>query len=499
MFEGFKSKVRGVLAKLGIIKTIKDLSDIKDIPVDGKTYQRIDEWKALYQGYYEPWHKVTYHTVDGERRRQMASLRAPKVITQEMASIIFNEKCEISLSNEELSENIMGVLDANNFTALFQEYLEYMFSLGGIVIKPYVKDDKLMLSYVTADCFIPVGWDNKGISEGVFVNEVRKKDKKYTHLEWHLWEGEEYVIKNELFEAESKSGDVGHKVPLNTLFEDLEEEVRIKEFKRSNFVYFKPSAGNNIDLNSPLGVSIYANAMDTLHTLDVAFDSFRQEFLLGKHRIIVPASAVRAVPDPNDGNKTVRYFDTNDEVYQGLAGGDPDDFKIDHDVVELRVEEHISAINCMLDLLSMQTGFSSGTFSFDGKSMKTATEVVSENSKTFRTKQSNENQIQSGITDLIECIIQTAELYNMFSAPEDWEVTIKFDDSIAEDREAEIDKQIKMVVGGIQSRKRAIMKAQGVSEEEAEEILKEIAQDQLETDVTRQEEEAEQRNFGEEE
>lgn len=470
------SWLRGRRLRMGLVRTMKKLSDFEQIPIDDEAYQRIEEWKAIYQGYYEKWHLVKYNTIDGLKTRKMATLKIGKVLANEMASLIFNEKCEINISDEKLQKFIDEVFKDNKFYRKFQQYLEYMFGLSGIVIKPYHADGKIKLSYVTADCFIPTAWDNQGIYEGVFLNQTVKGNKRYTLLEWHSWEGKEYVIRNQLFESDLNSGgEIGKEVPLSTLYENLEEEVRIKNFKRSNFVYFKPNLANNFDINSPLGISIFANALDTLHSLDVAFDSFQREFRLGKKRIIVPASAVKAVPDEH-GN-LVRYFDANDEVYQAMELGNLDEFKIHDNSVELRVEEHVAAINALLNILAMQTGFSAGTFSFDGKSMKTATEVVSENSKTFKTKQSHEIIIESGIQELVECIVQTAELYGVFDAPSEWETIVKFDDSIAQDANAEIDKQIKLVNAELISKKRAIMKVLGVTEDEALKILQEIAQE----------------------
>lgn len=476
------AKVKGVLSKLGIIKTIKNMTQFKEIPIDDEAYRQIDMWKSLYQGHYAEWHRIVYNTVNGEKKRRMATLHMPKVASNEMASLIFNEKCEISISDETLAGEIDEIFKQNRFDKHFQTYLEYMFALGGMVVKPYFKDDMVKLSFVTADCFIPISWDNQGVREALFLDETQKGSKKYTLLEWHQWQGAVYVIKNELFESEARTGELGHKVPLSLLYPELDEEVLIHNFKRPNFVYFKPNIANNIDMQSPLGISLFADSLDTLHTLDIAFDSYQREFRLGKRRIIVPATAVRTVID--EEGHLQRYFDANDEVYQALGSGDMDSDKIQDCSVELRVDEHIAAINSLLNLLSMQTGFSAGSFAFDGKSMKTATEVVSENSKTFKTKQSHENVIEEGLTELIECIVQTAELYGVFSRPStEWDVTILFDDSIAEDRNKEIDKQTKMVTAGLQSRKRAIMKLHGLTEEEALELLEEIMQDKLEMDA----------------
>ncbi|CAI8882039.1 Portal protein [Bacillus sp. IT-79MI2] len=476
MFKAIIRKAKEVLTKLGLIKGIKKVTDSRKIAIDEESYKQIDMWKALYSGHFAEWHDLKYQTIEGQKQRRMASLNMGKVVTQEMASLIFNEKCSINISDEKLFDDIKNVLDENNFIREFQRYLEYMLALGGMVIKVYW-DNGIKLSYVTADCFVPVSWDNNKVTEGVFINESTKGGKYYTLLEWHLiedtQEGKKHVIKNELYESKNK-GELGRKVSLDTLYENLEAAVYIKNLSRPIFVYFKPNTANNFDLYSPLGISIYANSLDVLKSLDIAFDSFQREFVLGKKRIIVPASAIKYVTDPISGQQQ-RYFDASDEVYEAMKFEENQDIK---DIsVELRVEEHKAAINALLNYYSMQTGFSTGAFSFDEQGVKTATEVVSENSKTFKTKQSHETIIEDGIRDLVDIIIEIASLYDEFESTDDYEVTVTFDDSIAEDQTAEINKQILLVTNNLTSKKKAIMKIHGVSEEEAIQMLEEITEE----------------------
>src|SRR5699024_8682492 len=118
----------------------------------------------------------------------------------------------------------------------------------------------------------------------------------------------------------------------------------------------------------------------------------------------------------------------------------------------LHVDKHISVINALLNLFSMQTGFSSGTFTFDGESMKTATEVVSEQSKTFKSKQSHEIIIEAGLQELIDSIVTIAELYGLFMAQNDYEVSITIDDSIVEEESNEVNRHVKMSNNGIQNK-----------------------------------------------
>ncbi|MXQ54280.1 phage portal protein [Shimazuella alba] len=90
----------------------------------------------------------------------------------------------------------------------------------------------------------------------------------------------------------------------------------------------------------------------------------------------------------------------------------------------------LQGINALLEILAMQLGFSAGSFTFDSQGLKTAIEVVSENSKTFRTVTSHEIIVEEGIKNLVTTIGEVAQLYNLFAVPPDFEINIEFDDSI---------------------------------------------------------------------
>ena len=399
------------------------------------------------------------------------------------------------------------MLVKNAFHQKMQEDIEEGLALGGSALKTWAESRhdengneipdtrKLMIGYAMADQFIPIAWDNAKVTEGVFVSRIAKGGYYYTRLEWHRWNGTTYVITNELYRSEIQKGKnpdetqdiLGVRYPLSEIYPYLEEETVIP-VEESLFTYWRTPIANNLDDNSPLGMSIYANALDTLRALDVCYDSFVREFRLGKKRIIVPARAVRSVVDPQTG-KLCRYFDANDETYEALASDTPDDLKVTDNSVAIRVEEHVSAINAFLSILCMQVGFSAGTFTFDQHTgLKTATEVVSENSKTYKTIKTIQNQIRPAVEHLVRNIIDVAILYDMdyegqkierLASP-GYNITITFDDGITQDRQTNINEGVMLVGAGIISKYTFLTDpkyGQGLTPEQAQEELDRIKEE----------------------
>ena len=94
------------------------------------------------------------------------------------------------------------------------------------------------------------------------------------------------------------------------------------------------------------------------------------------------------------------------------------------------------ALNDDLNYLSMKCGFGTERYKFEKGTVATATQVIAENSDMYRSLCKHEIVLQSALEELIRIIIR---LGIALGEPlrEDVEVTINFDDSIIEDKEAE--------------------------------------------------------------
>jgi len=180
--------------------------------------------------------------------------------------------------------------------------------------------------------------------------------------------------------------------------------------------------------------------------------------------------------------KAEKYFDPSDEVFQAFDTEDKENLKITDNTVELRIEEIRRAIQTLLDILAVQIGLSVGTFSFDGVSMKTATEVISENSKTFKTKQNIENAIGSAIVAMMESIAGLIVYTGGAVGTET--IGIEWDDSVIEDRNSKTAYVQSRLTGGTLPRYRAIMILDGVDEMEARKRAEEIAAESATVDAS---------------
>ena len=508
------------LAGTGLAREFKSVFELGGVPAFQQFYDfGVFLWKLLWKGFYKPWHVIPAPTVaEPDAKRTMYRMNMAKAVCSEMAGLVWGEECEVNVSidgfeatednPDPLNAYVQKVLCKNAFREKMQEDIEEGLALGGSAVKTWAEarhdengneipeSRKIMLGYAMADQFVPLSWDNARVTEGVFVSRIAKDGWYYTRLEWHRWNGETYVITNELYRSEIQKGQnagdsqdiLGVRYPLAEIYPYLDEET-IVPVEESLFAYWRTPIANNLDDNSPLGMSIYGNALETLHALDICYDSFVREFRLGKKRIIVPARAVRMVADPTTG-RLLRYFDPNDETYEALASDTPEDLKITDNSVELRVEEHVAAINAFLSILCLQVGFSAGTFTFDQHGgLKTATEVVSENSKTYKTIKTIQNQIRPAIEHIVRNIIDVSILYGMTDdegrtveslASRGYSVKVVFDDGVTQDRQTNLNEGVMLVGAGILSKKTFLTDPKygvGMTDEEADAELERVREE----------------------
>ena len=163
-------------------------------------------------------------------------------------------------------------------------------------------------------------------------------------------------------------------------------------------------------------------------------------------------------------------FDPSDSVYYQLPGDRADDMKLTEVDMSIRATEHELGIQKNLDILSLKTGMGTTRFQFTTSGVKTATEVISDKSDLYQNLRKNEIPVQAALINLVKAV-------SYLDVGREVEATIDFDDSIIEDSNTTIDRNIKLVQAGLRSKITAIMEINKCSEEEAAKEVERIAND----------------------
>ena len=93
----------------GIAREFKDIFELGGVPAFSQFYYYgVFVWKYLYRGLYKPWHVVPVTAVGAKpgTTRQLFRLNTAKAVCAELASMVWGEECEISVSSTGLDEQV---------------------------------------------------------------------------------------------------------------------------------------------------------------------------------------------------------------------------------------------------------------------------------------------------------------------------------------------------------------------------------------------------------
>lgn len=445
--------------------------------VVGSIYDLMAMCKQWYRGNVNDFHYYTLRVNGKEEQCERKTMNMPKKLCEDITKLLWTEKTRIELSNINSTKRLWEILDSkeNSFTVNFPIFIEKVLALGtGVLIEYKNENNKTIIDYVLGDVVIPYKYTNGYISGLItisrFIEEAKKKKIYYTHITYHEYESGIYRRYNELYKSNIET-ELGKEINFKNKFPNIKELEEV-ETSVPRFQVIKPNVANNFDTDSPMGISILANSIDRFKSIDTKYDSFCSEFELGRKRILVDQSAMKGqvLVDENGNQRFIQYFDAEDKAYVAINGMEGQPVKeIDF---SLRTAEHIDSINAELNWLSSNAGLGSNFYKFDGVSTKTATEVISENSDAFRTKEHYEIVINDAVYDLVNAICEMEGIKTK-------KTTIVSDDSIIEDKNTEQLRAQQEVAQGLRSKKSYLMDIKGMSEQEAEEELQKIQDEKM--------------------
>lgn len=383
-------------------------------------YDYIYKWIEWYKGELDEFHKYRMYNGFQFVDKKRASLKMPKRVAEEWSSLLYNDKVCITI--DEKNQPILDeIFKKNKFDCKFSELLERTFALGTGALVEY--DDgkgNAKIDYIIAPMIFPLRQENGEIIDCAFGSV--KGDTIYLNI--HTEKNGIYTIQNKEYK---KIKGKYEEQPVKNMEESITSSIK-------KFQIIKPNIANNIDLFTPFGLSVFENAIEQNKTIDMTYDSLKNEFDLGKKRLFVRSdtltykTVVGVDKDGKSTNEEVPIFDREQTEFFALPG-EQGDKAITEINPQLRISEHIDGLQTELNLFSDSCGLGPDRFVFkDGKVYTNSDQVISTQSKLYKNIVNHEKVLRYALVEMVQALMFIAK-----DSEYKEDVTINFDDSIIED------------------------------------------------------------------
>lgn len=410
------------------------------------------------------WVKLYYSKTDVLANNKL-SMGLPASIAREMATLVTLE-AKVNVGNAANEKDEDGEAALNPRAEFIKEALkpvlsqlpvqtEYACAFGGVAFRPYIDGQTIAIDCINADNFYPTSFNKRGeITGAVFVEKKKQGDDYYYRVEEHkMGDNGAYLITNCAYKSmgnSSANGGMGTVCQLTEVDEwrDISPVVELTGIYSPLFSYFRVPHGNVIDVDSPLGVSVYAEADNAgiLDEVDKQLQRLSWEYEGGQMAI---DASVTAFKTDSEGHPVLpegreRLYRVN-QLIDDEGGGHG---KFDTFAPTLRDSSYAQGLNRLLMRVEDMTGLARGTFSDANESVRTATELKISKQRTYATVTGIQGSLQDAIDKLAVAINILATLYNL--APEgEYTITYAWDDSIVVDANAERESDRQDVLDGI--------------------------------------------------
>lgn len=419
VLKRLKSLLNGLKRGGDNVEAIADLTKI-EAAVSATMSAKTREWWDAFQGFLpqEATHK------------NFKPLPTAYISTAYLAQLVTGE-----IKFEFTDEQLNGYAQKNLVPNL--DRIVQLTLVGGYtVIKPYItRSGEIFFDVGTSRDFLPIAFDENGhVTEGIFFERIRYKSKVYERREHHRFDGEMHYVHNSAYLYGARQRVELTEIPR---WSALLPEGQISS-DIPMIATFRTPYANNIDLDSGLPISIFANSIGTLHDIDCAHSEYLAEFRKMSAKVFADETVMRDKKGIPDDYFVSFMGDGTSTVEQQIMTYAP----------QIREEAHKAAINTELRLYEVQIGVSSGTFTFDTqKGLVTATQVLSEDKTTYNTVAQLQRQLKPALEAVAKITANLARFYGFEVT--DGKPVIEFGDSVFEDTGTEFNRRFQMVQAGL--------------------------------------------------
>ncbi|WP_066737100.1 phage portal protein [Bariatricus massiliensis] len=438
-----------------------------DIAVSNKMSDAIYKWTKMYANE-APW-----------INEEIRSLNLASSICSEMARLVTMES-EIKITGSQRADLISDSMAM--FIKNLPVYVEHACNGGGIVFKPYIDSQGIAIDIVKAGYFYPVEFDGANHITAVIFPEFKTVGKKlYTRLEYQELKNGRYIIANKAFvsrKAVVKNDNVinlGQEISLEDVPEwaDMEPYVEFESADRTLFSYFRMPMANNIDTESPLGVAVYARAVNQIRDADEQYGATMWEYKAKE-------TAIQAADEffQRDRKGHVILPKGKKRIYHAMGPGISDiEGRPFFNVYspQIRDESFFNGYNRIVQKIEFNSGLAYGTLSDPQVVEKTAEEIKTSKQRSYATVKAIQNSLEDALQTLVSAIDAWIDIAGM-SPPGKVEMTSIWDDSIIVDKETERRQDLQDVSIGAMQLWEYRMKWYGETKEIAQAMVSDTAE-----------------------
>lgn len=432
-------------------------------------------WDAIKQEDTNGFYWLDEPDQKGKKNRiKVRSCTPASMVCEDMAGLIYNETASISLDECDDPNTIEWLdewLDATAWNDRAPLAIGRMCSTGTAAWALHIanvseigRSEFLKVQPVRYDArsIIPLSWVMEECIDCAFMSEAYIRGERLTQIEVHKRDDMtgNYLIYCAFF------NDAGDRVvPPGYLEADKAIDT---QQTYPTFSLIKLAFDNTYWEYSPMGVALFHDAIDVLHTVDLAFNNLGDDIIMGRKLLAFPESMLTK---DEQGNPEVPTL-TGKRFFLSVKSNTYDDkLGVYEYNPSLRADENTKILTMALQMLGKRVGFGSKAYSIDQSGgLTTATQVASDNSEMMRAVRRHEHVIKPAIQSLITAAcgvhrnLSTRSLADIAG-----DVNVVLGDSIMQDDDSLRERDRADVAAGLLEPWRYMVRWQGYTEEEAKE------------------------------
>lgn len=496
MLQKLIEMIREALSKMK--NTTQDVDTVKNpgiYTISNAMTDAIELWKNMYMDS-SPW----LNEDEG-----IYSMNIPSSICSELAMYVLNEvdshivvpgELEKNNNHDESKQDIniysnraiyLDNIYHKHLIPKLRDVVEQAMALGGVIIKPYFSNNGIYYDFCYQGEFYPITFDDDGnITDIAFYDSFVAGKNKYTKIERQTFENGTVIIQNKAyktkFNPDSNTEELGDEIPLSSVekWANIQQEpVYINNIDRPLYGFYKIPLANNVDMKSPLGISVFSKAAKVIKRADYQFSRLDWEYEAGQIAIDVDPTAI--VSETSYYGTALKQDELKNRIYRKIDLGTDETYNAF--TPSLRDTNYLAGLNRYLTRIEDIVCVARGTLSDVEAEARTATEIRTLKQKTFDTVHKNQEALQKALEQVIYATNTLIDLYQEeLKAPEgDYVMNIEWSDSILVDTYTELEQRVMLMDKNVLSKSEVRQWYTGEDEETAKTAIEEIKKDNQES------------------